>query len=444
MTIIHRTLPIALLASLFFASNDHAMAEMKVNRKPHPREVKHMLEKMKTMCVGRFLIDVPDVAVTSFRPAFLSGWDITSYPNQTEKEFTDWLTKTEADLKVAKGKDGTPTRYTITPVRVSGVSGNFFISDIHMHSWMEGDKKVSGNVATIFAWVRREGVGFGLYATKRRPEETEELEQIINQIRPLTDGEIPSEPGFCIERAIIRDPLTADQLERVTMFVGFDDRHDVSIAFDTEAGLDGAPPLLERSAQNSVRLADPGAFQPLRRRVRNIGDVEGQESLERVREDNGVESHNFTWESINYNKKDVYKPELMLKLADGFGRPGEQLNASLSDKAVLELWDKMLSSLRVRPTTIPKPVVPEPPPPATQAYAGTACPQTGWWRCFEGDDKVKVFRGHTQYYRKGVGMEQATVLLPRTLWQVIKREQPTFQSELPTLWKLVEKKASQK
>ncbi|PHV08636.1 hypothetical protein CSQ96_03600 [Janthinobacterium sp. BJB412] len=428
------------MLALFLASTDHAMAEMKVNSKPHPREMKHMLEKMKTMCVGRFLIDVPDVAVTSFRPAFLSGWDITSYPSQTEKEFTDWLEKTEADLKVKKGKDGTPTRYTITPVRVSGVSGNFFVSDIHMHSWMEEDKKVSGNVATIFAWVRREGVGFGLYATKRRPEEIEELEQIISQIRPLANGEIPSEPGFCIERGIIRDPLTADQLERATMIFGFHDHPDVAISFDTAAGLDGAPTLLERSTHNSVRLATPSAFHLFRGRVRNIGAIEGQEYLERVREHNGVESHNFNWETINYDRNDVYKPQLVLEFSDGFGRPGEQLNASLSDKAVLELWDKMLSSLRVRPTVIPKPVVPEPPPPATQAYAGTACPQTGWWRCFDGDDKVKVFHGHTQYYRKGDGMEQATVLLPRTLWQVVKREQPTFQSELPTLWKLVEKK----
>ncbi|SFL70313.1 hypothetical protein SAMN02982985_01242 [Rugamonas rubra] len=403
-----------------------------------------MLEKMKTMCVGRFLIDVPEVAETSFRPAFLSGWDISSIPDQTDQEFTDWMNEKEAALKIAKGKDGEPNRYTIEAVTVAGFSGKFFISGRYWHTWNEGEKKITAESAEILALVRSGGVSFSLFATERGPEQTSKLAQIISQIRPLADGEIPSEPGFCVERGIIREPLTAKQRERVTMFVGFNDHRDISIAFDTEAGLKGDLPLLERSAQNSVRLANPSAFHLLRRRVRNIGAIEGQEYLERVREINGVESHSLTWESINYDRNDVYKPELMLKLADGFGRPGEQLNASLSDKAVLELWDKMLSSLRVRPTTIPKPVVPEPPPPATQAYAGTACPQTGWWRCFDGDDKVKVFRGRTQYYRKGEGMDQATLLLPRTLWQVVKREQPTFQSELPTLWKLVEKKEIQK
>ncbi|SFL64235.1 hypothetical protein [Rugamonas rubra] len=41
-------------------------------------------------------------------------------------------------------------------------------------------------------------------------------------------------------------------------------------------------------------------------------------------------------------------------------------------------------------------------------------------------------------------MEQATVLLPRTLWQVVKREQPTFQSSLPTLWKFLAKSEEKK
>ncbi|SFL64198.1 T6SS immunity protein Tli4 family protein [Rugamonas rubra] len=440
MTFPRTSLSIAVLALLLFVSNDNAMAKTKIIHKSHAEKAKLMLDRMKTMCVGRFLIDVPEVAATSYRPAFLSGWEISSYSTQTEQEFMDWMGKTEADLKMAKDKDGKPSVYLIEPVSVGGFSGNIYVSGIHSESWLEEETKVTGEVAKIFGWIRRDSVSFALIAERRQPKETKELLQIISQIRPLADGEIPAEPGFCIERGIIRDPLTADQLERATMIFGFHDHPDVAISFDTAAGLDGAPTLLERSEHNSVRLATPSAYHLFRGRVRNIGDIEGQEYLERVREHNGVESHNFNWETINYDRNDVYKPQLVLEFSDGFGRPGEQLNASLSDKAVLELWDKMLTSLRVRPTTIPKPVVPEPPPPATQAYAGTACPQTGWWRCFEGDDKVKVFRGHTQYYRKGVGMEQATVLLPRTLWQVVKREQPTFQSELPTLWKLVEKK----
>ncbi|SFL64215.1 T6SS immunity protein Tli4 family protein [Rugamonas rubra] len=393
-------LPISTFALLLVVAADGMSAQPKGNAGAQSRSAKHMLAKMRTMCVGRFLIDVPDKAVTSFRPAFLSGWDISSIADQTDQEFIDWMDQKEAALKIAKGKDGKPNRYTIAPVTIKGFSGKFFISGRYWDTWNEGGKKVTGEVAELLALVRGGGVSFSLFATERGPEETRELEQIINQIKPLADGEIPSEPGFCIERGIIREPLTAKQHERVKMFVGFNDHRDISITFDTEAGLKGDLPLLERSAQNSVRLANPSVFHLLRRRVRNIGAIEGQEYLERVRENDGVECHSFAWEAIHYDKKNVYKPQLELRLGDGFGRPGEQLNASLSDKAVLELWDKMLSSLRVRPTTIPKPVVPEPPPPATQTYAGTACPQTGWWRCFEGGDKVKVFHGHTQYYRK--------------------------------------------
>src|SRR5688500_9812592 len=57
-------------------------------------QVKSMQEelaglKMKTVCVGRFLIDVPHDAEVSYRGAFLSGWNIWTNANETDAEFED-------------------------------------------------------------------------------------------------------------------------------------------------------------------------------------------------------------------------------------------------------------------------------------------------------------------------------------------------------------------
>ena len=35
----------------------------------------------------------------------------------------------------------------------------------------------------------------------------------------------------------------------------------------------------------------------------------------------------------------------------GIGRPGQPVNSSLSDDAVLELWDRITTSIRLRPTS---------------------------------------------------------------------------------------------
>ncbi|MDD5707396.1 MAG: hypothetical protein PHR35_15850, partial [Kiritimatiellae bacterium] len=62
-------------------------------------KVKHMTETMKTVCVGRFLIDVPAEARVSFRGAFLSGWRISIYPDETDEQFFVRLANQEAELK---------------------------------------------------------------------------------------------------------------------------------------------------------------------------------------------------------------------------------------------------------------------------------------------------------------------------------------------------------
>jgi len=49
--------------------------------------------------------------------------------------------------------------------------------------------------------------------------------------------------------------------------------------------------------------------------------------------------------------RDVLAPKITLELQTGKGRPGEPINSSLSDEAVAALWDKISSSIRLRPTS---------------------------------------------------------------------------------------------
>lgn len=95
-------------------------------------------------------------------------------------------------------------------------------------------------------------------------------------------------------------------------------------------------------------------FHTFRRGPLKIAGIQGEELLERISESNYTASQSFTWESI-WKKDDVFAPFLALELSTGHSRiSGQPVNPSLSDAEALALWDRMLSTLRVRPTKAAK------------------------------------------------------------------------------------------
>lgn len=404
-------------------------------------EVRHMTQAMKTVCVGRFLIDVPADAEVSFRPAFLSGWTIWPGRDETDEQFSDRLEKREMELKTAKNEKGLASLESATPIRQAGFQGKTFVYGRQWVYGIEDGKKVYDDFAAAEGLFRSQAISFDFATESLGPDGVSELAQVVSQIRLLKENEIPAEPGFCFGPAMIRDPLTASQNERVTMFVGLKGHPDISIAFDTMAGLKPDPSLLARDDQNSFRQEHASHFHVFRRGAISINGIPGEEKLERVSEPNGTTGHSFMWES--FSKQDnVMLPELSLELSTGHGRPGKPVEASLSDDAVLALWDKISLSLRIRPTKDAKPVVAAPVilPLGSYVSAQQPCPVSGWWKCSDGDARIKVENGEYQYFRQGVRMPQAVLLGPPTLWQRISGDRPRFSHKTDTVWTLANRR----
>jgi hypothetical protein len=201
--------------------------------------------------------------------------------------------------------------------------------------------------------------------------------------------------------------------------------------------------LLERNAASHARA--PAIinmlFTNLRAAPRTIGGLTGDELVERVLEENFAIIYGFEWEVIGI-EDNVFVPDVTLRMATGRGDHGP-VQSSLSQPAALALWDKISSSVRVRPTAPPKASVAAPPSPAigTTASAGEMCPQSGWWQCSEGGNGVGVLRGQRQYIEQGQRMPQALLLPPQTLWERIRGIQPSFERNTPTAWALVDKRS---
>jgi hypothetical protein len=115
----------------------------------------------------------------------------------------------------------------------------------------------------------------------------------------------------------------------------------------------------------------------------------------------------------------------------------------LGEEALVQLWDKISSSIRVRPTAAPSSAKREPPArgkPGDTASAGDICPGTGWWECQNAGNGAGVAGGRRQFLTMGQRMPQALLLRPQTLWDKLRGTQTTYRLDQPTGWTLVDRR----
>jgi hypothetical protein len=183
----------------------------------------------------------------------------------------------------------------------------------------------------------------------------------------------------------------------------------------------------------------------LREAKRVINGIDGEEVLIRAREFNFTTTYGFNWETPGGND-DPLQPYLSLELQTGISERsgGKPVETSLHEDALLSLWDTIASSIRPRkndpPSSSGLPREPSGPKLGAVATAGDVCPQSGWWRCNAGGPGMDVHGGQVQYIRKGDRMPQALLLPHQTLWQKLKRIQPSVESSRATAWTLVDQR----
>jgi hypothetical protein len=274
---------------------------------------------------------------------------------------------------------------------------------------------------------------------------------LLARLKLKGETEVPASPGFCIGRALFAEPLPPHNTEHVVMHIGLPDHPDLGMAFSSlPGGGRGERSLLTRVADMDSDAGPDEMLRVTRLRAgkRDIGDFPGEESLERVREFNFATTFGFMWESEGV-KDDLLKPFLSLELQAGISPEpgGKPADASLHEDAVIALWDAIASSIRLRPNGPPPADPPadspdQPPGPelGTTANAGDVCPQSGWWQCREGRPGIDVHGGQVQYMRQGERMPQALLLPRQTLWQKVRRIQPSAESPRLTAWTLIDKR----
>jgi hypothetical protein len=195
-------------------------------------------------------------------------------------------------------------------------------------------------------------MSFGFIADGYKPELASSLSVLLAQLQPLEKDTVPTQPGFCLDGAFLRDRASGEPDESIVMFAGLPGHEDLGIALATIAGTTPGPGLIERNAANR---AGPYAFlnaflSTLLEGKRSINGMEGDELAFRARERNFSTGYTFDWE-MRGTKDNVLHPFVSLELQTGISprAGGQPVQSSLSEAAVSDLWRRMSSRLRVRP-----------------------------------------------------------------------------------------------
>ncbi len=294
---------------------------------------------MKTLCVGRFLLDVP--AGTTVNPGYVyAKKKVETATGVSTERFRQQVAAREAALAAASHRLGGSMSVSQTRIDEDAVL---------LTSWVSDTSK-AGHRQELYVLDRAHGVRYlvsGETDAAKLPAAIENYRALRPRISYRDPSTIPTAAGFCIDSGFI----AGNRINSEEMTIGLRPRAYPGARMTLMSYVTGRPdrPLLQRSSDLPPEYAAAQAkMRNLRRGERDVGPIQGQEILAHA-EEGGKRMYAFLWESQG-RAESLQFPFLSLQLlteeqatpAAAFGNDAEALAA----------WDQVLGSLRLRPGAI--------------------------------------------------------------------------------------------
>lgn len=389
--------------------------------------------QLSTHCVGRFMLDLPADA-EYVGGSYEYGFSTVEVQRMSYESYLQELDAFEAKLRGSKHKSNA----SLLVKRIASNETSRVLS-----FWADYDADVMVKTSG-YRWL--EGMRY-LIQTTADPDKVEiaatHVDTLLARLRPRTD-EVPTVPGFCIAHAIITDDGSSNN-ESLNARFRLKSRPDIVVDIATTRN-SGSPPesLLSRKpgvlSALGILGATLGGVSNIRDGDRVVAGMPGQEWLLKAPNDHGHQAHLFTWEAPGL-RRDALHPQVRIDLQSANNDGGiDPSPASLTNAQMLDLWEHILPSLRLRPTDGGKDTSEKKPSP--QAHDGNAlplgelvrtgaiCPQTGYWQCPEND-----VHGSTRLFKSGDPMPPA--IIKRDLSFVERLKGSSDQHSSSTVWRLV-------
>jgi hypothetical protein len=325
-------------------------------------EVANMRERTKTVCVGRYLVDVPVLAEVSMSHEGIGGFAIES-TEESEAAFKVRVEARESEIAANPRADGEGGMVEAHDLRMPNLVGRTMIYGRNRGYLMEGDRPIEDEFVSVVVYAHTGGVSFTLsekYADEARAKRAESL---LARLRLRGEDEVPTDPGFCIGRALFVEPLPVHKAEHIAMHLSLPEHPDLALALvSMPAGATDAGLMARVSETDSAASADERLrVTKLRLGKRSINGLHGEEALERMRELNFASTYAFIREAKGRDG-DPLKPFLSLELQGGISprAGGKPVDTSLHEDAMLSLWDNISSSIRLRKSAPARVHAPQP------------------------------------------------------------------------------------
>ena len=329
-----------------------------------PEKPMKWMEQTQTLCIGRFVLNMPaDFSVYRQRYNY-NGDDIETTHKVKLHMFNHAVQEREKELMDNKREKD--SRFAMLPTNIPWLEKALSPQpNSRLLIYRETDSADGGRPRMLttegYVWdsdtqfLFKSGAG-GDKITNAITDETKKF----SQVRARPNDVIPTEPGYCFDGGIMvggsRFYESAqvyyerpDTPGSVVFAIEMRPTHDL----DKTRLLDRVPFLLQMMGNllNHTKT--------LRRRDRPLAGLDGQEMLTRLDVD-GITAYYFIWEAQGKRSKEhdlesTLHPNTHIELRIG-GEPNKHSHkresTEVSEEEALALWDAMLNSLHVRPGAI--------------------------------------------------------------------------------------------
>jgi len=410
------------LAGLGFFRKSEINSEVAMNG--HSKKINDIFSKTRTICFGRFLLDVPFQAIVVYGPASIESeiW--------FKKNGAEWIEKIVSDRlsEIKEEASYIPSYETVALPLIGKVEDGVKV----------GQKILFGAVNSVgYVIDSIIPIGNDLFIQRFGPVPPQvdyrlRINEIASNISLREEGEIPLRAGICIEGGFVA--LTPIR-ERVTIGLRFHEFPDVRFSIDAHKNQGrlpsgSSPSKLRDSARLEAEALGVESFftriKVLRDGSRQLGSWEGEElATRRPAYKDNTDAHEFRF----YSKgaaNDVLNPELDIRLDSGVhGNAKAKLKPSITDEEALEIWDRIIDTIRIRQTSnasLSKQQV-ERTMLGARVKSGEPCSQTGTWECVT---KKNVVNKRERRFIEGEKMPTALVKGGGGLWRILLGDKNHF------------------
>ncbi|WDD96535.1 hypothetical protein Bsp3421_006749 [Burkholderia sp. FERM BP-3421] len=386
------------------------------------------MSETKTYCFGRYLADIPVGAqVNGYASRYKYGYIKSS--SLSRVEFDEYVGKREAVIRSGKQKDGYSLKgggrisesiwiFELENQLLTGLSVGF-----EAHRWDGGRAFEMTQVGTM---------------SDKYDEVLSTMKtSVLPNLHARDADDIPSQPGFCLKDGFIDDDGTTEQYEDSGMSFKFPQWPGILITVSASTTTKAGEKTLLQRVGSAWLPTNFILVKTLRRGKRTVNGRDGEEILWSFPTNHGFRSHQFQWEAQGTLSQPL-NADLTVEFESGLqAKGGEWQRPNLSDEEAIAIFDAVVKSIRLRPTSDAKASRAAPPPTmplGTLVQTGSACPQTGWWTCPEANGN-ELAGGGRRYFVAGSPMPVATILRGRTLADRLFGKPARY--DVPTTWRLV-------